>query len=660
MFALLVMCVGLSRIQASITNDTICKSDSITIGNTYSNGFIYSWTPGGACTPQITVAPTTTIMYIETVLNTTFQIIYVDTFNVVVKPKPSVWITSPGGNNTVCIGGGLQLTANCDLNPVSYLWSTGAITQQITAYPTVNPTVYSVTCTYNGCSNTASFTVYIQAPPIAYTITGDSTYCSGQAGVTLGLNGSEADCYYKLYQNGVAIGTINGTGYPLNFGIHIAGTYIIKGFKNTLSCDAQMNGTLNVSVLPLPQAAGPIIGQTIVCQNSVMTYSTSIIQDASLYDWSLPTGATIKLGQGTPSIDVEFGPTSISGDIKVRGHNACGDGTFSAIFVTVHQTPDLTVTANNTSICAGLSITLTAITTVSGCTFWWSNNLGTANAVTAAPDTTTTYSVTATAPNGCSSIGYITIYVHPLPKVSLQLTQNKFCPDQGPTKLSGGLPAGVGGIYSGTCVHAGDTVVPSSTAPSTYIITYTYTDVYECSADATELAVFYAATPPIFLNINGPIYINTPPFDLKIYTQPYGGIFTGPGVDSINAIFYPAKAGSGVHQIFYNYTHPVTGCTTQNSTYISVGALGSNDLSVAVGNISIFPNPSANLLNLHGITKEIKSICIVNVFGEVALATDTITENMQINISLYVPGTYFICFTNADGLSTGKRFVKIE
>jgi len=652
--------MGLSKLHAVTVYDTICKNDSITIGSLPSGAACQLWNTG-ATTPQITIAPLVNTTYSVTVWNNVPAIIAQDTFHIAVKPKPSVWITSQSGNNVVCVNGNLQLTANADVNPVSYLWSTGATTQQITISPTSSPTVYSVIGTYNGCSNTASFTVYIQIPPMAYSITGDSTYCTGQAGVSVGLNGSESDCWYKLYQNGMGIANVNGTGYSLIFGTYPTGTYTIKGFKTLLGCDAPMNGTLHVTTLPLPQAAGTITGPTTVCQNTIMTYSITAIPYASSYDWSLPTGATITLGQGTPSITVDFGPTSISGDIKVRGHNACGDGAFTAIFVTVHPTPDLTVIASHTSICAGLNTTLTATTTSSGCTFLWSNSLGTANSVTIYPDTTTTYAVTVTAPNGCSSIGYITINVHPLPKVTLHLAQNSFCPDQGPTRLLGGFPAGVGGFYSGTCVHAGDTVVPSSTAPSTYIITYTYTDMYGCSADATELAVFNAATPPIFLNINGPIYINTPPFDLKIYTQPYGGTFSGPGVDSTNSMFYPAEAGYGTHQLFYTYTHPVTGCTAQQSQYISIGTLGVHELSVAIGHIRIFPNPTANLLNLHGIdTKEIQNIRIMNLFGEVLLTTGTITTNMQLNLSLYVPGTYLICFTNADGLSKGKRIVKIN
>ena len=660
MCALLVMIIGLSNAHAMV-NDTICQGDSVTIGNTFPGTVWYLWSPGSyGNLSQITVAPTTTTTYIETDLNSLYVVIHKDTFNIVVKPKPTVWITSQGGVTTVCVGGGLPLTANSASSPISYLWSTGATTQQVTVFPVTSPTIYSVTGTSNGCSNSAAFTVYIQPSPIAYTITGDSTYCASQAGVLIGLNASEADCYYTLYKNGVAVQTINGTGFALSFGTQAYGTYSIKGFKNTLGCEAQMNGSLHVTTVPLPQAAGPIIGLTTVCQNSVMTYSTGIILYATSYDWSLPTGATIVSGQGTHVITVDFS-SAISGLIKVRGHNACGDGLFTDTLVTVHQAPNLTVSANSTTICAGVTITLMATTTTNGCTFLWSNSLGTSSIVTASPMNDITYSVTVTDNNGCTTTGTIFITVHPVPVVTLHLVQNHFCPSQGPTLLLGGSPTGLGGtgIYSGTCVQPGDTVVPSSTAPSTYVITYTYTTQYGCSAAATDLAVFYAATPPIFLSINGPIYTDTPPFDLMPYVSPFGGTFSGPGTNTSNSMFNPAAAGAGTHQVFYTYTHPITGCTATQSQYINIGALGIGEIRLTVNAIGLFPNPVSNYVQLSGInTKEIVSLNVLDITGRLFYTNNALSKTMQIDLASFDPGIYIITFTSVNGISASKRFIK--
>jgi len=655
---LLVMYVGLSTTQASVSNDTICKGSSITIGNTYPDGFIYSWIPGNGSTPQITVAPITTTMYIETVLNISYQIIHIDTFNIIVKPRPTVLISSPNGANAVCVGGSLQLIANSDLNPVSYLWSTGATTQQVTVYPTVSPTIYSVTVTYNGCSNTAAFTVYIQSPPMIYDLTGDSTYCAGQPGVTIGLYGSEGDCHYTLYQNNVSVNTINGNGFPLTFGIYPTGTYTVKGFKTLLGCEALMNGTLHINTLPLPQAAGTITGFTTVCQNTTATYFTPAIVHATSYDWSIPTGATITLGQGTPAITVFFGPSSVSGNIKVRGHNDCGDGAYSSLPIIVNVAPTLMISATDTVICAGENVTLTATTNASS-VLW--NDGSTQNPRIVSPSTPTVYVVMVIGANNCTTTGSILITAHALPTVGLVLSPNQFCRDQNKVALVGGSPS-IGGHYTSSqgCVILNDTLSPPLSFVGTYAVTYTFTNsLTGCSNSATDLVTINPVPEVHFYVINATISTDTPPFDLMTFVSPTGGSFSGPGTLPNSSMFYPVLAGGGNHVITYTYTHPVSGCSASEIQYVPVNPVGIDEAIAAVNAITMFPNPAVHELNLMNIdTKEIHGIHITNLLGETVFLTNIVTKTMTIDISSYTPGTYFITFINADGFSKGKRFMK--
>ena len=663
-FVLLVMYVGLNKTQAVNVHDTICQGDSITIGNAFPGTVWYLWTPGSyGNTPQISVSPTTNTTYIETDLNAAYVIIHVDTFNVVVKPKPLIWITSAGSVTTVCTGGSLSLTAHSNLTPCHYLWSTGDTTTSIVVSPVTSPTTYTVTGTYNGCSNTASFTVYIQPSPVVFTITGDSTYCAGQLGVTIGLNGSESDCYYTLYKNNVGIMNINGTGFALSFGNQTTGTYTVKGFKNNLGCSAQMNGTLHVTTLPLPQAAGAINGPTTVCQNTIANYSIATITNATSYDWSMPTGATITLGQGTPTITVDFGQTSVSGTIKVRGHNACGDGQYSSILVTVNVAPLLIVSASDTVICAGETVTLTANTNADS-VLW--NDGSTQNPRAVSPLTTTVYMVTVIGANGCTTASSLVITVHALPIVGLGLIIDHSCTDQNKVAISGGLVNGSpspGGHYSSStgCVIVNDTLYPSLSFVGTYAVTYTFTNQYGCTNYATDLFTIYPVPAVNFYSINAIIATDTPPFDMTPFVTPSGGVFSGPGTLTGSSWYYPQLAGGGNHMVTYTYTHPISGCSASQIQYISVNALGINELSAATEHINIFPNPASNELNLSGVaTKTIKEICIINVLGKVVFTTRAITETMHIDISAYATGTYLIQFIDADGLSKGKRFVKSE
>lgn len=646
MIALLVMCVGLSEAKAVVVTDSICNGTSITIGYSYPSGVWYLWNTG-ATTIQITVAPTITTTYTVNVLNASFAIIAQDTFNIIIKPVPSIWITGPA---IICPGDVATLVAH---GATTYQWNTGATTIQITVAPTTTTTYTVNGWATNGCSATASFLVTVQALPLPYTITGNTSYCYGQQGSLISLNGSESDCWYKLYKNGMGIANVNGTGYPISFGSQLDGTYTISGFKNTLGCSTPMNGTLVVTASPLPLPAGTIYGNPILCQNTNATFSTPALPYATSYIWSVPTGAFISSGQGTTMITVDFTGAS-SGNVAVFGQNTCGSGQASFLAVTINQAPSLTITTPNSNLCVGTSTTLHAMGT--GTTFLWSTN-ETTQTITVSPTVTTNYSVVATGMSGCLTTASITINIQSSPSVSLTLVQDNFCTDVNSAILSGGSPAG--GIYTGECVFYGTTVYPPVVGVGTYLVTYTYTNGFGCSASATDLLTINPVPAVMFTNVTTGVRTDTPAFDLMTYVSPTGGIFSGPGM--IGSFFHPAMAGSGTHMISYTYTHPITGCSATQIQYIPVGPLGVDDISLAINAIDIFPNPAINQLNLRGVdSKKIQSIRIVNTLGKVVYATEAITHDMHLDISGYASGMYIISFMNTEGISLGKRFVKMK
>lgn len=88
----------------------------------------------------------------------------------------------------------------------------------------------------------------------------------------------------------------------------------------------------------VPDAAGPISGSTSVCQGQgEEKYSVAGISGALSYVWTLPIGAT---GTSTTnSITVNYGISSVSGNITVKGINACCDGDISILPITVGSKP---------------------------------------------------------------------------------------------------------------------------------------------------------------------------------------------------------------------------------------------------------------------------------------------------------------------------------
>ena len=67
------------------------------------------------------------------------------------------------------------------------------------------------------------------------------------------------------------------------------------------------------------------------------------VDHADSYVWTLPDGATIESGEGSPEISVSFSENAVSGDISVYGINECGNGAASPTFsITLESAPTIT------------------------------------------------------------------------------------------------------------------------------------------------------------------------------------------------------------------------------------------------------------------------------------------------------------------------------
>jgi len=574
-----------------------------------------------------------------------------------VNAIPNVTITT-SGPTIFCGSGTVTLTANAG-GGCTYQWKmNGTIIPgaNLNQYVANQTGMFTVVATNGfGCSNDHDTMVMVNPLPQAFTVSASSpTFCEGGTGVTINLNGSQTGVNYQLLLNGVNSGVpVGGTGIGLAWTNQaVAGVYSIVATDNSTSCTNVMNGSAVVAMDPLPGDATIITGPTTICQGSTVSFSTNPLLNATSYLWSVPAGANVISGQGTTMITVFINGTS--GDISVIGVNSCGSGQAYIMPIIVNIAPTNTITATYSDICAGASTDLTSNGT--GVSFVWTGGMIT-QTVTVNPTATTTYIVTATGTNGCTATDDFTVTVHALPTVSLTLAQDNYCTDVNSAVISGGLPAG--GTYSGSCVFGGNTVYPPVSGPGTYTVTYTYTDGFGCSAFATDLLTINPIPTVTFSSIVGAVYTDTPPFDLMGNVSPIGGTFSGPGM--VGSLFDPAAAGAGTWMLTYTYVHPITGCSASQIQYITVGTTGVEEVSAAVNAATIYPNPAISLLNIAGIdTKEIKSIRIMNVLGEVVFATETVTENMQLNVSGYAPGTYVIGFMNADGLSVGKYFIKTQ
>jgi len=637
---------------AGTYNDTICEGDSILIGFVYSGATLYQWnTNPPEYTQQIHVTPNTNTTYIVNVFSGVTWLV-TDTFNVVVKPKPYVAISSTNGN-MICLGNSTMLITQTNPNPLdSYQWSTGHTTDNITVNPSVN-TNYFVTVTNNGCTSKAYFNLDIQGPPIAYNITGNTTYCPQDFGVLMGLDGSEDNCLYKLWRDTLWVSTAVGTGGPISFGMiaNANGTYTVTGEKTNLGCTAPMNGVLQISPSPLPNPTLAILGPSTLCQNSVATFMADPVMYATSYFWSVPMGATILSGQGTNQVTVSFGIAG-TGQISVHGVNSCGNGPQFSKNMTVQPIPNITI-IGNASICNGQSSFLLAVGSASS--YNWSTGDTTAG-ITVSPASTTTYTVTVTGIGGCIATTSATVVVNPVPVANATITSGSSSCGGSPVSL---LASG-GTSYQWNTGHTTAAITVSPTVPTWYYVTVS--NGFGCS-DLDSVYVPVNPSPVITFNLQSDICSDGSPITLAplatVVPNNVGSIwFVGAGVAS--NVFYPSTvAVGGTYDVTAHYTDPTTGCSssviqlitvhhpptvtfnmstgtvcTQDAPFVLTGGIPTGGVYSGPGVVGGIFSPATAGAGTHQIL-----YTYTDPYGCVAVSSDNIIVHAPASVIMSIPAT---------------------
>jgi large repetitive protein len=197
-----------------------------------------------------------------------------------------------------------------------------------------------------GCTvaNPTQLNVTVNAPPsgASGTITGTPTVCGGSMGVAYSVTTIPgALTYVWTLPAGATIASGSGTNsITVNFAGN-ASSGNISVYGNNICGNGAPAPPFAVTVNPLPDPAGTITGPTAVCTGaSGMVYTVPLINGATGYNWTVPTGVTIVSGVNSNSITVNFGLTAASGNFTVTGTNSCGNGTVSPNYmVTVNPIP---------------------------------------------------------------------------------------------------------------------------------------------------------------------------------------------------------------------------------------------------------------------------------------------------------------------------------
>ena len=415
----------------NLVDASICDGDALTLdaGNI---GDDFVWSTGE------------TSQTIAVILDDTYAVTITNQFGCETLSESSVTVTALPvvtlSNVTVCEGTAVVLDAG---NAGStYIWSpNGETTQEINV---TDSDTYGVTVTdANNCSATALSIVVINDNPIV-TITGNITICEGETTNLIGSGTGDYEWSNAETTTAISVTPTIDTDYSLTV-------------TDANGCSATDEVTVVVNANPVAS----ITGDLTPCS----TTGTTLTADGGVdYEWN--TGAVTAAINVTPQLATVY-------SVTVTAQNGCTD----AESVTIAPVAGPTASAgSDVGVCEGGVITIFG---GGGTTYEWSTGATTSN-LTVSPLTNTTYTLTVSDPNGCTDSDEITVFVSPAPSVSLSIATDVFCTTDDAETLSAS-PSG--GTLSGTGVTGGD-FDPAVAGEGSFILTYTFTDVNQCTAVA--------------------------------------------------------------------------------------------------------------------------------------------------------------------------------
>jgi uncharacterized protein (TIGR02145 family) len=354
-------------------NSTICSGSSASMTLSGYSGFIQwqqsadgltNWVNvpdgvGGNSESYSTANLSSTTFYRAAVNQPGFSILYSNVILVTVMPFPA----NPGvisGLETVCQSLGsdsISYTVPAIFDATSYIWTlpegaTGISSINSISVSYGNTSVSGVISVKgnNSCGDgiLAALAVTVKPlPGVAGVMAGLTTVCQGQDSVSYSVPEIANAAFYVWTLPLGAADTSSINSIIVNYGNSAVSGLITVNGNN--SCGDGALSALTITVNPLPETPGSIIGIETLCQGQdSVSYSVSDITNAISYVWSLPEGAI-----GTSSINtisVDYSNTAVSGIISVKGNNSCGDGQITGMPVIVNAKPATPVIIQNGNI----------------------------------------------------------------------------------------------------------------------------------------------------------------------------------------------------------------------------------------------------------------------------------------------------------------------
>jgi gliding motility-associated-like protein len=654
-------------LQLSISNDTaICLGSSATLTVTGDNILDITWAPAATLsttTAATTVAtPTTTTTYTATVLqvgnnlvnngnfnqgNVGFTSDYISsptdltpesTYGIIANPTSGHTGFAPCPDHTT--GAGNQMVVNGAGSPNRNVWC-----QTITVAPN-SDYAFSTWIQSVVASSPAILQFFVNGVQIGPSFTAPGVNCQWAQFYDTWNSGASTTAQLCIVNQNTTTG---GNDFALD---DIAFTPFCL---RTIDVDVTVN-----FVTPTASSNSP------VCEfDTLFLYGGG----GTSYTWTGPNSFS---GTGDTTFVANAGlAANGTYNVTVTDINGCTASTTTTAIVNDAPVADA---GANVAICAGLSTTLTATVTqgTAPFTFTWDNGLGAGATHTVTPAVTTTYNVTVTDGNGCSSTDSVVVTINTLPQVSL-----------GPDTA----------ICVGFCAPLVATITSGGTAPFTYawdnlligngpvqnvcpLVTTTYsvtaTDALGCSlSDSKTVVVNSNPIPNAGLdtiicygssaNLNVTATSGLPPYVFNWNNSLGLGAshVVSPIVNTTYVVTVTDQNGcTGTDDIVVNVPAQLIASTTVTNVSCFQGSNGAINLTVTGGllNYTYLWSNGATVQDPTGLVAGTYSVVVTDNIGCTVSTSATVTEPTLLQASITTNSNYngfpISCFGASDGSIT--------
>jgi len=366
-----------------------------------------------------------------------------------------------------CLGmdnGSISITVNNGTGPFIYAWSNGGNTSTITGLGNGTFTV-TVTDAHN-CMDTASYLVNSGQGITAFAGPNQSI-CPGDYATLTASGGATYQWSNGYYGSAITVNPNVTTIYTVTV-------------TSSIGCTAIATATVTLYPQPVVSIVSSV--QTFCLGSTDMLISNCNIAGTG-FVWD--DGSTSNARIVSPTVTTIYSVTGTSPD------GCVGTSIFT---LNVIPNPVLNLYPVNAFICYGSSTNISVTSSSAGTTYLW-NTGGNGSTITVSPLTSTTYSVTGTSPEGCTSSTTVLITVLPLPIANAGVNQTICLGNSAVLTATGG--------YSYLWDNGGNTssIMVNPTTSSLYRVTVT--DINGCQAtddvnvNVNPLPVADAGSPQI-------------------------------------------------------------------------------------------------------------------------------------------------------------------